>query len=141
MRVVVDASVIVKWYVFEIDSEAAEQLLSAKHFDFCVPGHAFGEVGNALATYVRRNLLPRSQITEISRRLGDQVTSYPIEKLLPSAVDIAFDIGSTVYDAFYIALAAELDTTVATADRRLVDAASRSSWRNRVSLFTHLITY
>jgi predicted nucleic acid-binding protein len=139
MKLVVDASVVVKWYVVEIDSEAAERLLAHEGFEFCVPAHAFGEIGNALATYVRRGLLPRSQVPEIGRRLASHVTSYPVGALLPVAVDIALEIGSTVYDALYIALAAELETAVATADERLVQAASKSSWHERVRPFAALL--
>jgi len=138
MKLIVDASVVIKWYVAEIDTAAARQLYVDERFLFCVPGHAFGEIGNALATYVRRGLLPRSQIPHIGRQLNDRITSYPIERPIPPAIEIALEIGSTVYDALYVALAAELDSVVATADMRLVEAASRSSWRDRVNLFTHL---
>lgn len=138
MNLVVDASVIAKWYIDEVDSKIARQLLLDNRFIFCVPAHALGEVGSALATNIRRGILDRSLLPEIGRRIAESITSYPIEALLPAAVNISLDMGSTVYDAFYIALAAELDSVVATADMRLVEAASRSSWRDRVNLFTHL---
>ena len=116
MNLVVDASVIVKWYVDEVDSKIAHRILLDSRFTFCAPAHAFGEVGSALAANIRRGILARSVLPEIGRRLVGSIASYPIDTLLPAAVNIALDIGSTVYDAFYIALAVELDTCVATAD-------------------------
>ncbi len=139
MKLIVDASVIIKWYVAEIDSAPARELLIDERYDFCVPAHAFGEIGNAIATYVRRGLLPRTQVAPIGHSLPERLTSYPIEKLTGPAIDIALDIGSTVYDAFYIALAIDFDTCVATADERLVVATARTAWHHRVTHFTNLV--
>lgn len=135
MNLVVDASVIVKWYVHEVDTEAADRFYANSSYIFCVPAHAFGEVGNALATNIRRGIISRSRVPDIGSRLAESITVFPIEVLLPSAVESALDIGSTVYDAFYIALAVNLDTAVATADTRLVAATARSVWRDRVRHF------
>lgn len=134
MNLVVDASVIVKWYVEEADTHIADALAVDHRFVFCVPAHAFSEVGNALATNIRRGLLSRDRLPMIGGLLSSSVRTYPINGLMPAAVEIALDIGTTVYDALYIALAAELATSVATADTRLVNAASRSAWRERVRL-------
>jgi predicted nucleic acid-binding protein len=139
MKLVVDASVIVKWYVDEADFQIAGQLLLNPRYTLIAPGHAFAEVGNALATCVRRRIIARDQVREIGVDIVKTLQSHPIDELLPAAIEIALDIGSTVYDSFYIALAAELDTTVATADERLVNLASRSAWRARVRPFSDLV--
>ena len=52
MRLVVDASVAVKWLVEEEDSEAADRLLEQRH-ELFAPRLMASEVGNALWRKVR----------------------------------------------------------------------------------------
>jgi predicted nucleic acid-binding protein len=135
MKLVIDASVVVKWFVEEIGSTDASRLLEDERFVFVVPSHAFGEIGNTLATYVRRGQLPREQVRGIASTLLRHLESVPADTLFAAAVDIAIEIGQTVYDTLYIALAEELDTVVATADERLLRALASTRWQRRVRNF------
>ena len=132
MNLVIDASVIIKWFVDEIGSDEARRLLINERFRFCAPAHAFGEIGNALATHVRQGALPRIQVSEIAGSLSDQVQTFAIESLLATAIGMALDLGASVYNALYIALAADLDTVFVTADVRLIRSMRGTGWHDRV---------
>ena len=53
---VVDASVVIKWFVSEIHSDAAHRLLAATH-QYLAPDLLFPEVGNVIWKKVRRGEL------------------------------------------------------------------------------------
>ena len=53
---VVDASLVIKWFVPEIHSEAARRWLGASH-DYVAPDLLFSEIGNAVWKKVRRQEL------------------------------------------------------------------------------------
>jgi predicted nucleic acid-binding protein len=90
---VVDASVVVKWFVPEVHSASATRWLNPSH-DYLAPDLIFPEIGNVLW-----------------KRVRDAGAC-----LRPHALAIRADI--SVYDATYLALAVRLDTQVITADER-----------------------
>ena len=53
--------------------------------------------------------------------------------LLAVAVDMAIAYGMTVYDALYFSLAKVYETRMITADRKLVEALSRTDLRDSVT--------
>ncbi|HXG53910.1 MAG TPA: type II toxin-antitoxin system VapC family toxin [Vicinamibacterales bacterium] len=122
---VVDASLVIKWFVPEVDSEAARRWLDAPH-DYVAPDLLFPETGNTVWKKVRRG--------EVSPDNGQQlvtdlsviaVEAVSMRGLLPDAHALALETGITVYDATYLALAVRLETQVITGDdrfaRRLAD--------------------
>lgn len=122
---VVDASLVIKWFVPEIDSEAARRWLDAPH-DYIAPDLLFPETGNTVWKKVRRGELS----PEEGQRLVDDLSVIAVEAvamraLLPDAHALALRTGITVYDATYLTLAVRLDTQVITGDdrfaRRLAD--------------------
>lgn len=116
---VVDASVVIKWFVPEIHSDAARSLLATTHHYFA-PDLLFPEVGNAIWKKVRRGELTVDEgqrlVADISRVAVDTVST---RGLLNDAHSLAVTIGLTVYDAVYLALAVRLKTQLITADDRL----------------------
>jgi len=116
---VVDASVVIKWFVPEIHGHAARQLLSAPH-EYFSPDLLFSEVGNVIWKKVRRGELTAEQghrlAADISRVAVDTV---PTRGLLVDAHALAIATGLTVYDSMYLALAVRLKTEMITADDRL----------------------
>src|ERR1041385_4514812 len=118
-KVVVDASVAVKWFVPEIHSAAAARLLDAE-LALCAPDLIGPEFGNMLWKKVRRG--------EISRKEADEImiafTTLPFEirpsaVLLTSAFELAIELNRTVYDSLYLALAMAEDCVLVTADAKL----------------------
>ena len=116
---VVDASVVIKWFVPEIHSDAARRLLAATH-QYLAPDLLFPEVGNAIWKKVRRGELTAGE----GQRLAVDISSIAVETvptrgLMIDAHALAITTGLTVYDAMYLALAVRLKTALVTADDRL----------------------
>jgi predicted nucleic acid-binding protein len=121
---VVDASVVLKWFFPETQSDAARRLLDAAH-QYVAPDLLFPEVGNAVWKRVRRGELTSD---EGQRLIGDianvAVETIATRGLIGDAFAIATASGQTVYDSTYLALAVRLDTQLVTADQRLQNAVS-----------------
>jgi len=138
---VVDASLVIKWFVPEVDSDAARNWLDAPH-DYVAPELLFPETGNAVWKKVRRGELSpedgQQLVTDLS---AIAVEAVSMRGLVPDAHALALRTGITVYDATYLALAVRLETKVITGDdrfaRRLADhsllAPHVQSLRNLIS--------
>lgn len=115
---VVDASLVVKWFVPEVHSEAARRWLDASH-DYIAPDLVFPEAGNAIWKKIRRGELSEDE----GQRLVADISAIGVEAvsmraLLPDAHALAIATGVTVYDATYLTLAVRLETQVITGDDR-----------------------
>ncbi len=136
MNLVMDASVLIKFYVPEILSDRAERLLAKvekQDIDLLVPDLIYLEAGNILWKKQRLKELTRSEVEEIT----DAILSFPLKieaskSLLPLAVNIAIVYGITVYDASYLSLAKVYETTLMTADRRLVDVLTKTDLKDSI---------
>jgi predicted nucleic acid-binding protein len=122
---VVDASVVVKWFVPEIDSDRARRLLEEPH-EYFAPDLLFAEAVNAIWRKIRRKELTAEEgqalVADISRIAVETVSS---RELAEDAHALATATGRTIYGCMYVALAARLNTRSITADDRL-EAALRS---------------
>ncbi|BES82850.1 type II toxin-antitoxin system VapC family toxin [Pyrodictium abyssi] len=124
-RVVVDASVLVKWFVPEEFSDKAEAILN-DHLDARVavaaPSYALLELANALRKYVVRGVMGPGEAGEaFSLLLEMDVEFVEVDgELAREALGYAIDNGVTVYDAYYIVLARRLGTVFYTADEKLL---------------------
>ena len=121
---VVDASVVVKWFVPEIHSEAARRLLASPH-EYVAPDLLFAETANTIWKKIRRGELALEEgqrlVADISRIAVETVSC---RALAEDAHALATATGRTVYDALYVALAVRLNTRLITADDRLEAALS-----------------
>ena len=132
MRIVVDASVVLKWVFDEPDSEAAVAL---RGDDLMAPVLWLAEAANALWRRVRINdITAEEAIAHFSELAHAPVTSVAIEPYLGRALKLAIEIGHPVYDCVYLAVALHHDTHVVTADRRFVAAAEGPDFAGRVRL-------
>lgn len=124
--VVVDASVVIKWYLPEVHGEAALRLLASLD-EFIAPDHLFAETTNAVWKAVRRRALSAEEGFDIVERLDDEVeiTLVSCRDLAADAYEIAAAYGRSVYDAMYVALAVDRNTRLITADDRLHDALAK----------------
>ena len=122
---VVDASLVIKWFVPEVDSDAARRWLDAPH-DYIAPDLLFPEIGNTVWKKVRRGELSADEGQRLVIDLSIiAVEAVSMRGLLPDAHALALSTGITVYDATYLTLAVRLETQVITGDdrfaRRLTD--------------------
>lgn len=125
-RVVVDASVAVKWFVPEVHSAAAARLLEPD-FILSAPDLIGPEFGNTVWKKVRGQEITREEATEILTAFPAMgVELYPSSVLLISAVELAVALDRTVYDSLYLALAVAQDSALITADQRFHVAVMES---------------
>lgn len=119
MRVfVVDASLVVKWFVPEVHSASARKWLDAPH-DYIAPDLVFPEVGNALWKKVRKGELSPADAQSLASDLSVVgVEAISMRALVADAHALALRTGITVYDATYLTLAVRLETQVITGDDR-----------------------
>jgi predicted nucleic acid-binding protein len=122
---VVDASVVVKWFVPEIHSDAARRLLELPH-EYVAPDLLFAETANTIWKKIRRKELTVENGQRLVADIGRiAVESISCRALAEDAHALANAAGRTVYDSMYLALAIRLNTRTLTADDRL-EAALRN---------------
>ena len=122
---VVDASVVVKWFVPEIHSDAARRLLVMPH-EYVAPDLLFAETVNTIWKKIRRKELAVEEGQRLVADMGQiAVETVSCRALAEDAHALANATGRTVYDSMYVALAIRLNTRSITADDRL-EAALRS---------------
>jgi len=118
-RLVVDASVAVKWLVPESHADAARRVLSPNH-ELLAPDLIWAEVGNVIWKKWRRG--------EVSgQAAGDLLQDfrrYPLQTfasraLMSAAWELAERYGRSFYDSLYLTLAAGAECPLVTADLRL----------------------
>ncbi len=119
---VVDASVVIKWFVPEVHTAAARRWLEAPH-EYVAPDLLFPEAGNAIWKKVRRGDLTTDEGQRLAADLSNvAVECIPMRGLTEDAQALALKTRLTVYDAMYVTLAVRLETQVVTADDRLTRA-------------------
>ena len=120
-EIVVDTSIIVKWYIPEQHHEQARALRDAYldgKFDLVAPALMPFEAVNALKY---SGHYEGKRLEEASKSLPEYgIDLVPFNKTGPIA-EIANNLDITIYDAAYIALAQKLDTKSYTADGNLLD--------------------
>lgn len=115
---VVDASLVIKWFIPEVGSEAAGRWLAVSH-DYVAPELLFPETGNVVWKKVQRGELSADEGRQLVSALSAiAVEAVPMRGLLPDACALALRTGITVYDATYLALAVRLETKLITGDDR-----------------------
>src|ERR1700681_196043 len=121
---VVDASVVVKWFVPEIHSDAARRLLTLAH-EYFAPDLLFAETANTIWQKIRRGELTAEHGRQLVEDIGRvAVETVPCRVLAVDAHELANATGRTVYDSLYLALAIRLTTRMLTAVERLACAAT-----------------
>jgi predicted nucleic acid-binding protein len=126
--IVVDASVVIKWFIPEADSEKAVKLRD-KHIEgsltLMAPDLLVYEVANALSCH------PDLSVDDIKQDLG-ALLMLDLDLIQPSGEfvsSIAEDAGKyvvSVYDSSYIALAEATSSSLITADRKLFEKAKKA---------------
>jgi predicted nucleic acid-binding protein len=118
-RLVIDASVAVKWVVEEAGTAAA--LTLRRRGTLLAPDLLVAECAHILWTKARRGELSRDEALLAARLLqGADLQLLPTRALLESATRISLDLDHPAYDCLYIALAEINDCSFVTADERLL---------------------
>ena len=124
MKLTVDASVVVKWYVSEKYSEEARLLLGHRLERFA-PDFVLVELANIFWKKARLREIgdPQPYFQEL-HRVREAVVLSPSADLIERAAQIAAQIDHPVYDCLYIACTEATGSTLITADRKLRDAVA-----------------
>lgn len=123
-RVVVDASVAIKWYLDDEEHvDEARAVLAAyvaNEIAFLAPDHIRYEVPNAILVAARRRRIdPATAKLAVSNFLVTRMAMAGSYSLLNDAYDYAMRYECAFYDALYLALADQWDCPFVHADRRL----------------------
>lgn len=124
MKLVIDASVAVKWVVAEPDSAIAAALIE---HDIVAPSIWIVECANALWSIFRRGELSASEVEDrLDNLLSAPVVSLDSGGFIRSAMELSLELRHPVYDCVYLAVAKHEGIPLITADRRLQRAVSSS---------------
>jgi predicted nucleic acid-binding protein len=136
VNLIIDASVLIKFFVPEILSAKAEQLLARVEggsVRLFAPDLIYAEAGNTLWKKRRLRELTQCEVGKIT----DLIVSFPLEvessrALFALAIDIAIACEVTVYDALYLSMAKVYETQMMTADRKLFDLTAKTDLKRSV---------
>lgn len=124
MKLTVDASIAVKWFVAEPLVDEARTVLT-RRVQRHAPELLLAECANTIWKKARRGDIPDAQpYRQELADLPDILTLYPDRDLIERATEIAFRIHHPIYDCLYLACAEATASDLITADRRLVDKAA-----------------
>ena len=126
MRLIVDASVAVKWLIAEPLSQEARQLL-APRIVLHAPDFILTEVANVVWKKARRKEIASAQpyVDEFAN-MTDAVALQPSTELVVEATALAVQIDHPVYDCIYLTCAEGWAAPLVTADERLARRAAEA---------------
>lgn len=135
---VVDASVVAKWFFPEKHSMEARRLLSAR-YELMAPDLVWSEVGNILWKRVGRGDITSHEAAEMASDLLRMPLSVrPTQSLLGASLEIALATQRTVYDCSYLALAIDQKCRLVTADQRFVNALDGTPFSKHIRFVARL---
>ena len=121
-RLVIDSSVVIKWFVPEVHSDDALRYLDPD-LERNAPELLLAEASNILWKKFGRGELTAAEANKIAEDVEQaDVIIHPMRPLFGPGLRIAMATGRSAYDCIYLALADSLSTRVVTADRRLYNA-------------------
>ena len=140
MRLVVDASVAVKWFVEEEYSADAGRLLEQGH-EIYAPRLLASEVGNALWRKARTGALERGRAGTLAAAIMEAAVRWTQdEEVCSDAVRLSLALDRPVYDCVYLALAHRLGAKLVTADVRFANALAGTEHGGAVVALNTLTT-
>jgi predicted nucleic acid-binding protein len=131
VKVVVDASVIVKWFVQEDGRDAARHLVKLG----CpceAPELAIVEVAGALSLKVRANTLTWDQALASLRAMPDGTDVRASAAFIEMAMNLSVEIDHHINDCLYLALALSEDKMLVTADVKFLNKLALTKYKTQV---------
>lgn len=117
---VLDASVVMKWFIPEIHWEQAVKLQEFPESCLHAPDFVQLECSSILTKKVRRKELSLNQSNQIQELLLQMpVQMHAWQDLLLEAGQVAHQTYRSVYDCLYLVLAKQLNGKMVTADKKL----------------------
>ena len=121
MKLTVDASVAVKWFVVEPLVDEARTVLT-RRIQRHAPELLLAECANTIWKKAQRGEIPDAQpYRDELASLPDILTLYPDRDFVERATEMAFRIRHPIYDCLYLACAEATASDLITADKRLID--------------------
>jgi predicted nucleic acid-binding protein len=131
VKLVVDASVVVKWFVEE--DGHAEALAIFERGDECfAPDLVVVEVAGALDKKIKAGTIDSEQAFEAIGKVQSEMTMVAGSRLIERALDLASELNHPVADCLYLACAIEIDACVVSADKLFVERAHARGYLSRV---------
>jgi predicted nucleic acid-binding protein len=122
-RIVVDASVALKWLIAEEHSALAEGLRGRQ---MIAPSLLLIECGNALLRRARSGDIPADSVLgKVGALRVAPVRLVPAERHLEAAIRLATQLRHSLYDCLYLALALGERVQLITADQRFAGRVRR----------------
>lgn len=131
-KLVVDASVAVKWFIPELHAGDSLRFLE-KEFSLLAPDLILSEFGNILWKKLQRGEIKAIEAREIIADFKEvPLFIYPSAPLMEDAWSIAEKYLRSFYDSLYLALARIQGCPLVTADRKLYDALKTGPLRKNI---------
>ena len=125
MTLIVDASVAVKWFFREADSQRA-LALKQRNQDLIAPELILAEIGSAAWKKRMKNEIDAAQAVFVVRQASLVFSSLvPMSELAEAAMHLSATLLHPIYDCFYLALAERERAPIVSADDKLLGAAKR----------------
>ncbi|RIA45903.1 MULTISPECIES: type II toxin-antitoxin system VapC family toxin [Sphingomonadales] len=126
MRIVIDASIAVKWVVTEDGTDEAVSLLSGHHLS--APDLLIAECANILWKKVRLTEMSADEAMVAMRIIQRaNLELCPMRSLMEPAAKLAIDLDHPAYDCVYLALAMSQGWQFVTSDARFLEKVRQSS--------------
>ena len=134
MTLVVDASVVVKWFVEEDLADEAETLAS-RPGPLYAPDLVVSEVTNVAWSKYTRGAITRGQAEFIVLSISHSPLRFmPVLSFHQRGLEIAIELRHSVYDCLYLACAERVGGRLVTADRAFLNKV-------KASVFADLTAY
>jgi predicted nucleic acid-binding protein len=127
-RTVIDASIAVKWFVNEKDSDKALQLRSSYLngvVELVAPNLILYEVADALRFHPHYDFTEANLFDSIDTLRDMQIAVAPTTDTWLKAFSISISENLSIFDAVYVAMSEVLNARLITSDKELVEKLNR----------------
>ena len=129
---IVDSSVVVKWFVDEILHAEARHIYKYQQ-DILAPEFVFVEVANVVWKKVQREEIEADQAYKIIDLVFEALPGFiHSPDILSEATKLAVELAHPVYDCLYLACVNGPHDTLVTADKRFFNKVKNTRFGNRV---------